>query len=137
MAKIGFFGPKTDISGPRKKHTLFGSNHVLATTGKKLCKQKRTFFPNRYQTLSKFWVIFWEEPESHTTNKGVCIFKGTKVLFLLICLVCFGKTSKHLWKCRLHWKDATLESFFVYRPNITDSKRFLFSFCHKQFRIKH
>ena len=42
MAKIGFFGPKNEISGP-KKHKLLNSNHVLATTGKSCSKKKVAF----------------------------------------------------------------------------------------------
>ena len=56
MAKSDFW-PKTEILG-QKKHTLFRSNHVLATTGKKLFKEKSNLFHNKYQFLKQFWVFF-------------------------------------------------------------------------------
>ena len=36
-------GPKTKILGPKKRESLFYSNHVLATTGKSYSKKKSAF----------------------------------------------------------------------------------------------
>ena len=41
--KNRIFGPKTKILGPKKRHPLFNSNHVLATTGKSCSKKKSAF----------------------------------------------------------------------------------------------
>ena len=55
MAKIGFFGPKTEILGPKKTTSFPCYGHDQ----KKLFKEKSWLFPNKYQSLKKFWVIFW------------------------------------------------------------------------------
>ena len=41
--KNWIFWPKTEILGQKKRHTLFDSNHVLATTGKSCSKKKSAF----------------------------------------------------------------------------------------------
>ena len=41
--KNRIFGPKTENLGPKKRHTLFAPNHVLATTGKSCSKKKSAF----------------------------------------------------------------------------------------------
>ena len=63
--KIGVVWQKSDFLaknqnfGPKKRHSLFNPNHVLATTGKSCSKKKGCLCPKKYQTLKKFWVIFW------------------------------------------------------------------------------
>ena len=42
MAKLDFSAKNRDF-GPKKKHTLLNSNHVLATTGKSSSKKKSAF----------------------------------------------------------------------------------------------
>ena len=56
--KYQIFGPKTEISGPKKKDLLLSSNHVLVTTGKKF-EGKITLFQNKCQSLKTFWVFFF------------------------------------------------------------------------------
>jgi len=41
--KNRIFGPKTEILGPKKRESLFNSNHVLATTEKSCSKKKGPF----------------------------------------------------------------------------------------------
>ena len=47
--KLGSYGknlifwPKTEILGPKKRHSLLGIHHVLATTGKSCSKKKGPF----------------------------------------------------------------------------------------------
>ena len=55
--KIGF----SEILGPKKRPLLY-PNHALATTGKSWSKKKSCLFPNKYQSLKKFWVFFWVKP---------------------------------------------------------------------------
>ena len=52
ISKNGFSGQNPDFWA-KKKHTLFNSNHVPATTGQSCQKEKVPFF----QSLSKFWVV--------------------------------------------------------------------------------
>ena len=67
LTKIGVVWQKMDFwtknrdFGPKKKHTLLGISHVLATTGKSCSKKKVAFsqMNNMNQSLRKFWVIFW------------------------------------------------------------------------------
>ena len=57
MAKIRFFGQKPRFRAQEKTHflTLPCSGHDR----KNLFKEKSCLFPNKYQSLKKFWVIFW------------------------------------------------------------------------------
>ena len=50
--KNQIFWPKTEILGPKK-------NHFLILTMFWPRPGKSWFFPNKYQSLKKFWVIFW------------------------------------------------------------------------------
>ena len=62
--KIGVVWQKSDFwaknrnFGPKKRHTLFNSNHVLATTGRSCGKEKVPFSPMNISLLANFGSFF-------------------------------------------------------------------------------
>ena len=69
--KNRIFGPKTEILGPKNRHSLFNSNHVLATTGKSCSKKKKCLCPNNQGGECHFGWFFGGRP----------IFRAKKPLF--------------------------------------------------------
>ena len=58
MAKVGFFCQKPRFQAPPKKLTSWDSP-CSCHDRKKLFKEISCLFPNNYQSLKKFWAIFW------------------------------------------------------------------------------
>ena len=55
--KLDFLA-KNQNFGPKKRRSLFNSNHVLATTGKS-CSKKKSAFAQIIKGEMSFWVIIW------------------------------------------------------------------------------